>query len=409
MIIEKRIKSFENLGFGMFVHFGLYSVHGKGEWAYNKNITPKDYEKLFTSFCPDFDWAKNLVSAAKEAGCKYITITTRHHDGFSLYDTCGLNEYDAPHSAAGRDLIREFVDECNAQGIIPFFYHTLLDWHEKSYKENFPEYLKYLRASVEILCKNYGKIGGLWFDGMWDKKEENWEEDALYSLIRKYQPDAMIINNTGLSARGELGHIELDSVTFERGRPSPINLEDSPKYIASEMCQIFGNYWGYAKRDFYFKSLIEIIEDFCICRRYGANYLLNIGPMGNGQLRPLDKAMLLALGEWVDIYSEALYLPRPAKIEIENKENNFLLKGDNCYYLFAYDLGVSGNINVELSKGNPNHKNEFTLDKKIKSIKWIDNGEDVFFTQDGDKVTVVTTPQLYGEHLVVKIAKIEIE
>ena len=409
MIIEKRIKSFENLGFGMFVHFGLYSVHGKGEWAYNRNITPKDYEKLFNSFCPDADWAKNLVSAAKEAGCKYITITTRHHDGFSLYDTCGLNEYDAPHSAAGRDLIREFVDECNAQGIIPFFYHTLLDWHEESYKENFPEYLKYLRASVEILCKNYGKIGGLWFDGMWDKKEENWEEDALYSLIRKYQPDAMIINNTGLSARGELGHIELDSVTFERGRPKPINLEDSPKYIASEMCQIFGNYWGYAKRDFYFKSLIEIIEDFCVCRRYGANYLLNIGPMGNGQLRPLDKAMLLALGEWVDIYSEALYLPRPAKIEIENKENNFLLKGDTCYYLFAYDLGVSGNINVELSKGDPNHENEFTLDKKIKSVKWIDNGEDVFFTQDGDKVTVVTTPQLYGEHLVVKIAKIEIE
>ena len=95
MIIENRIKKFENLGFGMFVHFGLYSVHGKGEWAYNINITPKDYEKLFYLFSPDKDWAKNLVSAAKGAGCKYITITTRHHDGFSLYDTCGLNEYDA--------------------------------------------------------------------------------------------------------------------------------------------------------------------------------------------------------------------------------------------------------------------------------------------------------------------------
>ena len=105
-------------------------------------------------FSPDKDWAKNLVSAAKGAGCKYITITTRHHDGFSLYDTCGVNEYDAPHSAAGRDLIREFVDECNKEEIVPFFYHTLLDWHEKSYKENFPKYLEYLRASVEILCKN---------------------------------------------------------------------------------------------------------------------------------------------------------------------------------------------------------------------------------------------------------------
>ena len=408
MIIENRIKKFENLGFGMFVHFGLYSVHGKGEWAYNINITPKDYEKLFYSFSPDKDWAKNLVSAAKGAGCKYITITTRHHDGFSLYDTCGLNEYDAPHSAAGRDLIREFVDECNKEEIVPFFYHTLLDWHEKSYKENFPKYLEYLRASVEILCKNYGKIGGLWFDGMWDKKDENWEEDELYSLIRKYQPDAMIINNTGLSARGELGHIELDSVTFERGRPRPINLDDSPKYIASEMCQIFGNYWGYAKRDFNFKSLIEIIEDFCICRRYGANYLLNIGPMGNGQLRPLDKAMLGALGEWVDIYKEALYLPRPAKIEIENKENNFLLKGNGCYYFFAYDLEVSANINVELAKEKLDRNNVFTFNEKIKSIKWLDNGEDVVFTQDGEKVTIINVPQLYGEHYVVRIAKIEI-
>jgi alpha-L-fucosidase len=408
MIIENRIKKFENLGFGMFVHFGLYSVHGKGEWAYNINITPKDYEKLFYSFSPDKDWAKNLVSAAKGAGCKYITITTRHHDGFSLYDTCGLNEYDAPHSAAGRDLIREFVYECNKEEIVPFFYHTLLDWHEKSYKENFPKYLEYLRASVEILCKNYGKIGGLWFDGMWDKKDENWEEDELYSLIRKYQPDAMIINNTGLSARGELGHIELDSVTFERGRPRPIKLDDSPKYIASEMCQIFGNYWGYAKRDFNFKSLIEIIEDFCICRRYGANYLLNIGPMGNGQLRPLDKAMLGALGEWVDIYKEALYLPRPAKIEIKNKEKNFLLKGNGCYYFFAYDLEVSANINVELAKEKLDRNNVFTFNEKIKSIKWLDNGEDVVFTQDGEKVTIINVPQLYGEHYVVRIAKIEI-
>ena len=408
MIVKDYIKRFEKLGFGMFVHFGLYSVHGKGEWAYNRNIAPEDYGRLFDEFNPDPDWAENLVATAKRAGCKYITITTRHHDGFSLYDTCGLNDYDAPHSPAGRDLIREFVDSCARHGIIPFFYHTLLDWREKSYKENFPEYLKYLRASVEILCKNYGKIGGLWFDGMWDKKEEDWEEDALYSLIRSYQPEAMIINNTGLSALGELGHIELDSVTFERGRPRPINLESSPKYIASEMCQIFANHWGYAKRDFNFKSLAEIIGDLCICRRYGANLLLNVGPMGNGQLRPLDKAMLETLGEWVDIYSEALYLPRPSGIDVEGKEKEFILRGDGCYYFFAYDLGMQASVNVELVKNVPNYNNVFTLPERVKSVKWIDSGEDVYFSQDGDKVTITTTPQLYGEQLVVKVAKIEV-
>ena len=408
MIIEQRIKQFEKLSFGMFVHFGLYSVHGKGEWAYNRNITPEEYPTLLGKFNPDADWAENLVSTAKSAGCKYITLTARHHDGFSLYDTCGLNDYDAPHSAARRDLIREFVDACNKHGMVPLFYHTLLDWHEPSYKQNFPEYLKYLRASVEILCKNYGKIGGIWFDGMWDKKDADWEEDAMYSLIRRYQPDAMIINNTGLSALGELGHIELDSVTFERGRPRPINLADSPKYIASEMCQIFGNHWGYAKRDYNFKSLSSIIEDFCACRKYGANYLLNVGPMGNGQLRPLDKAMLQTLGEWVEIHAEALYLPRPTGIDIADKDKNFLLKGDGCYYLFAHDLGMQGSINVELIKDNPDYNNVFTLPEKIKSVKWVDNGEDLPFTQEGERVNILTAPQAYGEQLVVKVAKIEV-
>ena len=403
------IERFKKLGFGMFCHFGLYSTYGRGEWALNVyGNNGNTYNDAIKNFNIAEDWAKRLVATAKTAGCKYITLTTRHHEGFSLYDTCGLNEYDAPHSAAGRDLIREFVDACNEEGIIPFFYHTLLDWHEKSYYENFPEYLKYLRASIEILCKNYGKIGGLWFDGMWDRKDDNWEEDELYSLIRSYQPEAMIINNTGLGARGELGHIELDSVTFERGRPSPINLETSPKSIASEMCQIFANHWGYAERDFNFKSLAEIIEDFCVCRRYGANFLLNVGPMGNGQLRPLDTAMLEALGDWGEIYKEALYLPRPTKIEVLGKEKNFLLKGEGCYYFFAHDLEISANINVELSKGNSNRENVFALSEKVKSVKWLDNGDDLFFTQDGEKVTLINTPQLYGEHYVVRVAKIEI-
>lgn len=408
MIIKEYIKKFEELGLGMFVHFGLYSINAKGEWAYGRNISAEDYEKLFYSFDPDTDWAENLVSTAKNAGCKYITLTTRHHDGFSLFDACGLSEYDAPHSPAGRDIVREFVDACNRHGIIPFFYHTLLDWHDKRYKENFPEYLKYLRASVELLCKNYGKIGGLWFDGMWDRPNDDWEEDALYSLIRSYQPEAMIINNTGLSAHGARGHIEIDSVTFERGRPRVINSEESEKHVASEMCQIFANHWGYAKRDFNFKSLAEIIQDLCICRRYRANLLLNVGPMANGQIRPLDKAMFDTFGEWVSIYSEALYLPTPTDIQIEGKQKEFILKGDGCYYFFAYDLPMKSSVNVELVKAVPEYNNVFRLPERIRSVKWLDNGEKLQFTQDGDRVTLLTTPQLYGDQLVVKIAKIEI-
>ncbi|MBQ9805378.1 MAG: alpha-L-fucosidase [Clostridia bacterium] len=409
MIVKEYIKRFETLGFGMFVHFGLYSENGKGEWALRStNISPSDYEKLFDVFNPVPEWADELAATARAAGCKYITLTTRHHDGFSLYDTCGLNAYDAPHSAAGRDLVREFVDACHNHGIIPFFYHTLLDWHEPTYYTDFPAYLKYLRRSVEILCTRYGKIGGLWFDGMWDRPNDDWEEDALYGMIRTYQPEAMIINNTGLHARGALGHIELDSVTFERGRPGEINLEDSPKYIASEMCQIFADHWGYAKRDFHFKSLAEIIGDYCICRRFGANFLLNVGPMGNGLLRPLDKAMLLTLGEWAEIHRDALYLPRPTKIAIEGKDKDFLLRGEGCYYLFVHDIPMGGNINVAERFERADYTDRFALPEKIRSIKWLDSGKDLDFVQNGERVTVCYDSQKYGENLVIKIAKIEI-
>ena len=151
MIVKEYIKEFEKLGFGMFVHFGIYSAVGKGEWVWESGgLSAQEKETYFasyTQFNPKKDWAKELVATAKSAGCKYITLTTRHHDGFSLYDTCGLNEYDAVHSC-GRDVVREFVDACNAEGIVPFFYHTLLDWHEESYKTDYKKYLEYLRKSV---------------------------------------------------------------------------------------------------------------------------------------------------------------------------------------------------------------------------------------------------------------------
>ena len=134
---EKRIADFENMGFGMFIHYGLYSQLGQGEWIMNSaQMSREDYAKLADNFtAADFD-AKKIARTAKESGMKYITLTTRHHDGFSLYDTKGLSDFDAPHSAAGRDLVREFVDACNAEGLLPIFYHTTIDWHVDSYEKD---------------------------------------------------------------------------------------------------------------------------------------------------------------------------------------------------------------------------------------------------------------------------------
>ncbi len=409
MIVKSYIKNFEKLGFGLFIHFGLYSVLGRGEWAKcSFKMSEEDYEfALPAQFSPRLDWAEALAEAAKNAGCRYMTLTTRHHDGYSLYDTCGLNTYDAPHTC-GRDLVREFVDACRKYGLIPFFYHTLLDWHEPTFDADFTAYLSYLRESVKLLCTRYGQIGGLWFDGMWWKPDCDWEEDALYGLIRTYQPEAMIINNTGLSAQGALGHRELDSVTFERGKPFPINTDGAPKYIASEMCQVLGDHWGYAKEDLHYKAPADIIRDFVLCRRFGSNFLLNVGPMGDGSLRPIEAAFLELIGQWTALHQEALYLPRPADITVANREDDFMLQDGNVYYLFCDHLPMSGDPNVA-QYTDADYKIQFSLDQTIKSIVWLDNGEPVSFSQDGGSVVVRTVPYTYGRNLVVRIAKIETE
>ena len=410
MIVKQYIKDFENLEFGMFVHVGLYSVIGRGEWNHHYDgVVDEEYMQNMYKFDPDPDWAEELVLTAKAAGCKYITLTTRHHDGFSLYDASPVSDYDAPHGAAGRDLVREFVDACNRHGIKPFFYHTLLDWHVKSYNENFPEYLKYLRSSVEILCTRYGEIGGIWFDGMWNKPDADWEEDALYGMIRSHQPNAMIINNTGMSAKGALGHIELDSVTFERGLPKPINMEGSPKYIASEMCQIFGDHWGYTALDYNFKSLADIIKDYCVCRRFGSNFLLNVGPKATGKLRGLDTAMLHALGEWINIFGEACVGTKNTGIDVKGADGDFIMKGNDAYYLFCHDLVMVGASDVVINDSDrENYVVKFSLPEKIKSIEWLVTGGEVEFKQQADAVSVFTTPQPYGQSVVVRIAKINI-
>lgn len=395
----ERIYNFEKLGFGMFVHFGLYSVLGRGEWALNRcNISEEKYEKLTAKFKIKKNWAKELVSAAKSAGCKYITLTTRHHDGFSLYDTCGLNTYDAPHSAAGRDLVREFVDECNKQGIMPFFYHTLIDWHNKDCYANFPRYIDYLVKSVELLCTNYGKIGGLWFDGFWDNPQADWQFDRLYAMIRKHQPDAMIINNTGMEATGVVGHAEIDSVTYERGNPRVLGATARP--VAGEMCQTFNDHWGYAKYDIMYKSVDSLIYDLVNCRGCNCNFLLNIGPMGNGDVRPLDKAMLAEIGKWVKFNKDFIYGVKRADIEAENA---IMLKNDAGEYFAVTKVPNISNTEHASLEGAVL---EVKIGAKIKSARWLDTGKRIKVLKNN---TYKTVPFEYGVSMAYRVAKLELE
>ncbi len=402
------IEDFKKLGFGMFVHFGLYSMRGMGEWTYKIHLTDEkqkaDYRALVKEFCVAPDWAKQLAETAKRAGCKYITLTTRHHDGFSLYDTCGLNTFDAPHSKCGRDLVREFVDACNENGIVPFFYHTLLDWWRPEYTSDFPAYIDYLIKSVEILCKNYGKIGGIWFDGWWDKKEtpEVWQEDRLYAAIRKYQPQAIIVNNTGMGLRGKTGHKEIDCVTYERGKSAADVQTEKP--LAGEMCEVLNAHWGYAQNDCKYKSVSELICTLMTCRRYNCNFLLNVGPMGNGLMKELDRGMFTEIGKWIALNGDFIYNVRGTDIEFAG--DNYVVKDDEYYYAVYCDLNMVADANVALN-GKKAQNGAFRLNRKVKSVRWLDNGEELAFTQDenGD-VTIKPTPFRYGCSMPLRIAKI---
>ncbi|MHB1154589.1 MAG: alpha-L-fucosidase [Eubacteriales bacterium] len=406
-IPKKRISDFEKLGFGMFIHWGLYSQLGKGEWIMHINKIPKnDYCKLIDTFTASKFDARKIAKTAKNAGMKYITLTTRHHEGFSLFDTKGLSKYDVMHSPCGRDLIAEYVGACNDEGIVPFFYHTTLDWYQDSFNHDFKAYLEYLRQSVELLCTNYGKIGGLWFDGNWSKPDEDWEEDKLYETIRKHQPDAMIINNTGLSHKGEVGNKYIDSVTFEQGRPTPLNREGMPKYIASEMCQTINAHWGIGSIDFNYKSLPYLIESLCACRKVGANYLLNVGPTGEGEILKLQEALLEGIGEWVSVCGSSIYTGKPCPIQGTNK--NFALRDPDTdkVYLYVHDLSTTGDSNVIAEGGGTGLKSFTRIDGKVQSVKWTDNDEILDFMQIGNQLYINCTGYEYGKNLVVRVAEV---
>ena len=394
------IENFKRLGFGMFIHFGLYSVIGRGEWYYMQYVPDKnEYESTINKFKITKNWAKNLVKTAKDAGCKYITLTTRHHDGFSLYDTRGLSEFDAPHSPTGRDLIREFVDECNKEGIIPFFYHTLLDWHNPDYNNDFPKYIDYLDKSIEILCKNYGKIGGFWFDGMWDKPNEDWQEDRIYGTIRKYQPEAMIINNTGLNALGQTGHKEIDSVTFERGKPAFVDTSEKP--IAGEVCDALTDHWGYAKYDICLKSPKELIETLVDCRKYDCNLLLNSGLKGNGEMDEGEKAAFKRIGMWIKENKNFIYKAKSTDLTAENAD----MMTDGEYY-YAAIKGVLMSANCNVAKFGESKTVTLNTDKRIVDAEWLDSGKEINLKTDN---SFVCEPFEYGKSLAVRVAKFKLK
>lgn len=312
---------FQNARFGLFIHWGVYSVLGDGEWVMNNQQIPaNDYEKLPDFFNPTAFDAKEWVDMVKAAGMKYITITSKHHDGFAMYDS-KVSDYDiVDRTPYKKDIIKMLADECRRQGIKLFFYHSQLDWHHPDYfprgrtggatgrpdTGNWNAYLDYMDSQLAELLTNYGDIGGIWFDGMWDKPDADWRLGQTYSLIHKLQPTALVGSNHHLAPfPGE------DFQMFEKDLPghntTGFSADSKIGDVPLETCETINNSWGFNLKDNRNKSRKDLIQYLVKAAGYNANFLLNVGPMPNGKIQPDHVTLLKQMGEWLAKNGETIY------------------------------------------------------------------------------------------------------
>ncbi|HEY7057811.1 MAG TPA: alpha-L-fucosidase [Vicinamibacterales bacterium] len=319
---------FQDARFGMFIHWGVYSVLGDGEWVMNNRKIPiADYEKLPAFFNPtEFD-AAQWVSMAKAAGMKYITITSKHHDGFAMFDS-KVSDWDiVDRTPYKRDVLKALAEECRKQGLKLFFYYSQLDWHHPDYYPrgrtgqdagrpdhgNFETYLQYMDAQLRELLTNYGEIGGIWFDGWWDRPDADWHLDRTYSLIHQLQPQALVGSNH--HRRPNPGE---DFQMFEKdlpgGRTAEFNKDSEIGTLPLETCETMNGAWGFNITDRRYKSTRDLIRYLVRAAGSNANFLLNVGPMPNGKIQPEFVTRLSEMGAWLAKNGEAIYGTRGGPI-----------------------------------------------------------------------------------------------
>jgi alpha-L-fucosidase len=392
----KARQEFQDAKFGMFIHWGVYSVLGDGEWVFhNRKLTVEEYERLPKFFDPEKFDAKAWVGLAKAAGMKYITITSRHHDGFAMFDSKVSDWNIVQRTPYAKDPLKMLADEAHRQGIKLFFYYSQLDWHNPDYyprgatasdgswKNGRPDhgdwnaYLDdYMDGQLRELLTNYGPIGGIWFDGMWDKPDADWHLEKTYALIHQLQPAALIIpNHHQTPMPGE------DVQTFERDLPGQNTAGFNTKVVSDrlplESCNTLNNSWGFNIDDHAYKSAEEAEEMLVRAAGNNANLLLNIGPMPNGEIQQEFVTRLQAVGEWMSRFGDSIYGTRggpiaPADWGVTTQ------KEDKVY---VHVLHWNGKL-LALP----------ALPASVRSARLFPDGALVAFTQNGDGI-VLTIPE----------------
>ena len=318
---------FQDAKFGMFIHWGISSVLEDAEWVMeDRHIRASDYESIATQFNPArFDPAA-WVATAKAAGMRYLTLVTKHHDGFALFDS-KVTDWDVvDRTPYHRDIVRQLADECRKQGIKLFFYYSQLDWHHPDYfpigstgKESgrapggdWSRYLDFVDAQLGELLGNYGPIGGIWFDGMWDKPDADWRLRRTYDLIHRLQPATLIgSNHHRAPLPGE------DFQMFEKDLPGANTAGFNTAEVSAlplETAQTMNDSWGFRLTDRSWKPARQLIRELVSAAGRNANYLLNVGPRPDGELPARAVATLGEIGRWTAVFGESVYGTRGGPI-----------------------------------------------------------------------------------------------
>jgi alpha-L-fucosidase len=385
-------REYQDMKFGMFIHWGVYSVLGDGEWVFhNRKLTVDEYNRLPAFFDPEKFDAHTWVSLAKSAGMKYITITSRHHDGFAMFDSKISDWNIVARTPYKKDPLKMLADECHRQGIKLFFYYSQLDWHNPDYYPrgatnwpngrpdhgDFNSYLDdYMDGQLRELLTNYGAIGGIWFDGMWDKPTADWHLLKTYALIHQLQPAALIIPNHHMKPfPGE------DVQTFERDLPGSNSAGFNTTYISTDLplesSDTLNDNWGFNIGDSNYKSAAEVETRLVRAAGNNSNLLMNIGPYPNGEIDPQFVTRLHAVGEWLGKYGESIYGTRGGPVPAGDW--GVTTQKDDKIYVHVLNWG-----SPLLALG--------PIQSKITAARMLNDSAVIIFTQNADGVVLKLPP-----------------
>ncbi len=405
-----RMGWFKEARFGMFIHWGVYATYaghyrgtpvgGNSEWILHRASIPlEEYEQAAQMFNPVFFNADDWVQAAKDAGMKYIVITSKHHDGFALWDS-KVSDWDIMDASPfQRDILKELAEACERHDIRLCFYHSIMDWHhpdaqapkfpfynrtrevEKQWENpNFPRYIEnYMKPQLKELLTDYGDIGILWFDGEWIPEYTTEMGKDVYNYVRSLQPDIIINNRVDKGRQGMAGLTAKGDFAGDYGTPEQEIPDTGLEGVDWESCMTMNRSWGWKAGDNEWKSTTQLIHNLIDSVSKGGNYLLNVGPTGGGYIPRPSLQRLAEIGDWMDQHSEAIHGAKASPFR-KPGWGSYTMKEDAVYAIIHDWPSARAVLNIPYLEG-----------ERYRRVEWLHNGESIGFER-GNNGLVIPLP-----------------